>query len=78
MAPKRTFLIEGSFWISVSGTIPFIVPGKKTKENVRMVLTKGHPCTGRLVVDPEGDPGEHDNEDGGQVRLENKVTNVSL
>ena len=50
----------------------------KTKENVRMVLTKGHPCTGRLVVDPEGDPGEHDNEDGGQVRLENKVTNVSL
>ena len=53
-------------------------PRKKTKENVRMVLTKGHPCTGRLVVDPEGDPGEHDNEDGGQVRLENKVTNVSL
>ena len=43
-----------------------------------MALTKGHPCTGRLVVDPEGDPGEHDNEDGGQVRLENKVTNVSL
>ena len=77
MAPKRTLLIEGSFWISVSGTIPFIVPGK-TKENVKMVLTKGHPCTGRLVVDPEGDPGEHDNEDGGQVRLENKVTNVSL
>ena len=53
-------------------------PREKTKENVRMVLTKGHPCTGRLVVDPEGDPGEHDNEDGGQVRLENKVTNVSL
>ena len=32
MAPKRTLLIEGSFWISVSGTIPFIVPGKKQRK----------------------------------------------
>ena len=42
------------------------------------VLTKGHPCTGGLVVDPEGDPGEHDNQDWRQVRLEHKVANVSL
>ena len=30
------------------------------------------------MVDPEADPGEHDNEYGGQVGLEHKVPDVSL
>ena len=41
-------------------------------------LTKGHSSAGGFVVDPEGDPGEHHDQDGRQVRLEHKVADVSL
>ena len=41
-------------------------------------LTKGHPRTRRLVVDPKGNPRKHHNQDGGEVSLEHKVTDVSL
>ena len=41
-------------------------------------LTKGHSSAGCFVVDPKGDPGEHHDQDGRQVRLEHKVADVSL
>ena len=41
-------------------------------------LTEGHSSAGCFVVDPKGDPGEHHDQDGRQVRLEHKVADVSL
>ena len=41
-------------------------------------LTECDSGAGGLVVDPEGDPREHDDEDGGKVGLEHEVANVPL
>lgn len=41
-------------------------------------LTQSNSGTSGLMVYPERDPGKHYNEDGGQVGLKDKVTNVTL
>lgn len=33
---------------------------------------------GRFVIDPKGDPRQHDDEDGGEIRLEDKITDITL
>ena len=40
--------------------------------------TQGHSGSRCIVVDPEGDPGEDGNQDGGHVCLQDEVTNVPL
>jgi len=40
--------------------------------------TECDPGGGGLVVNPEGDPGEHDDQDGRQVGLEHEVADVPL
>ena len=37
-----------------------------------------NPGTRGFVVDPEGDPRQHDDQDGGKIGLEDEVANVAL
>lgn len=39
-------------------------------------LTQRDSCRGGLVVDPEWNPGQHDNKDARQVGLEHEVADV--
>lgn len=41
-------------------------------------LTEGDAGAGGLVIDPEADPAEHDDENAGQIGLEDEVANVAL
>ena len=41
-------------------------------------LTEGDPCGGGVVVDPEGDPGQDGDQDGGHVGLQDEVADVPL
>ena len=40
--------------------------------------TQGHSGGGGVVVDPEGDPGEDGDQDGGHVGLQDEVSDVPL
>ena len=41
-------------------------------------LTQGHAGGRSVVVDPEGDPGQDGDQDGGHVRLQDEVSDVPL
>lgn len=44
----------------------------------KQCLTQGHPSSGGIIIDPEGDPGEDGDQDGGHVCLQDEISNVSL
>lgn len=41
-------------------------------------LTKGHPSCRGIIINPEGDPGEDGDQDGGHICLQDEISNVPL
>ena len=40
--------------------------------------TESNSSASGFVIDPEGDPREHDDENGGQISLKNEIADVAL
>lgn len=43
-----------------------------------LCLTQGHPSCRGIIIDPEGDPGEYGDQDGGHICLQDEIPNVPL
>lgn len=53
-------------------------PGRGVMMQWVLSLTQGHPSCRGIIIDPERHPGENGDQDGGHVRLEDEISNVSL
>lgn len=43
-----------------------------------LCLTQGHPSCRGIIIDPERDPGEDGDQDGGHICLQDEISNVPL
>lgn len=50
------------------------IPITKNKKVTR--VTQGHTSSRGIIVNPEGDPGQDCDQDGGHVSLQDKIANV--